>query len=106
MVSKLKLKERRNERQAIRQKKLRDEARELRKPTRDDIARVLLWHIIMKAHKQNDPEAILGQICGGMCKLLNEQGFNPDQTERVFYELADKYKRPVAPFRMKRHLGV
>lgn len=92
--------------QAARQQAVRDQAKENRRPTRDDLARVLLWQMITVAQRQAEPETALCRICETLIKDLNRQGFKTSQVEAVFWELATKYKTGLWPFRTKRHLGV
>ena len=46
----------RNAEQRVRQQRVRDEARDHRRPTRDDIARTLLWQMIVTAKKKRTPQ--------------------------------------------------
>lgn len=95
----------RNAEQAERQQKVRDEAKELRRPSRDDIARMLLWQMIMSAdnHKLGRRVA-LDRLRDSVVGGLERQGFDVRQSEDVFEELAHRYNDGLFPFRPKRHL--
>ena len=95
----------RNAEQRVRQQKVRDDAREDRRPTRDDIARTLLWQMIVTAKKRRKRDEILGLLCEEIVAELVLQGFDADEGEAVFEALAEKYEPEVRPFRIKRHLG-
>jgi hypothetical protein len=75
--------EERNERQRIRQLSVRKTAQKLKKPSRDDIARMLLWQMITG---------------------IESQGFDGQQSEDAFEALVDKYAKGGSPFRRKLHL--
>ena len=74
------------EAQRARQQRVRDQARERRRPSRDDLARVLLWQMIM------------------ITEILELQGFDIRECEDVFDDLVKRYANGVFPFRRKRHL--
>lgn len=101
-----KSKKQRAEEQALRQKRVRDLAKQLRRPTRDDIARVLLWEVISTAHASETRDELLAKVCNAVLRHLAEQGFDEQSAETVFWQLADKYQSGIPPFRIKRHLGV
>lgn len=94
----------RNVEQAARQQRVRDEAREKRRPSRDDLARVLLWQIITAAQAHKAPYRALGKVRDSIVDDLERQGFNVRECEEVFHELADRYSDGLYPFRPKRHL--
>lgn len=94
----------RNVEQAARQQRVRDEAREKRRPSRDDLARVLLWQIITAAQAHKEPYRALGKVRDSIVDDLERQGFNVRECEEVFHELADRYSDGLYPFRPKRHL--
>lgn len=100
-----KSKKQRNAEQAERQQKVRDEAKELRRPSRDDIARMLLWQMIMSAdnHKLGRRVA-LDRLRDNVVEGLESQGFDDQQSSDVFEELANRYSDGLFPFRPKRHL--
>lgn len=106
MTNTKKSKKQRLEEQALRQKRVRDQAKQMRRPTRDDIARVLLWEVISTAHGSQIRDELLAKVCNAVLRHLAEQGFDEGASETVFWELADKYSTGVPPFRIKRHLGV
>jgi hypothetical protein len=106
MTNTKKSKKQRLEEQALRQKRARDQAREMRRPNRDDIARVLLWEVISTAHASETRDELLAKVCNAVLRHLAEQGFDESASEAVFWELADKYQSGIPPFRIKRHLGV
>ena len=97
-------KKQRNAEQAERQQKVRDEAKMRRRPSRDDLARVLLWQMITAAQSQKDPHRALGKVRDALVEELERQGFDVRESEEVFHELADRYADGLFPFRPKRHL--
>lgn len=94
----------RNAEQRVRQQRVRDEARDHRRPTRDDIARTLLWQMIVTAKKKRKRDEILDRLCEEIVAELVLQGFDIRESEAVFEALAEKYEPEVRPFRIKRHL--
>lgn len=99
-----KSKKQRNAEQRVRQQKVRDVARECRRPTRDDIARTLLWQMIVTAEGRRNREAFLDRLCDEIVVQLVRQGFDGRESQAVFEALADKYSADLPPFRIKRHL--
>lgn len=103
-----KTKKQKLEEQRIRQIAVRDEARERRRPDRDDMARTLLWLMIREAHDQANKQrsrARLDDLCILLVINLGLQGFDPDEAEDVFEMLERKYRTQASPGRIKRHLG-
>ena len=97
----------RNEEQRLRQQNIRQCAKELRRPSRDDLARMLLWQMInglqqnkKVIYRQQELDNLCNMIVGGLVR----QGFDEDQCEDVFDTLAKKYASSLPPFRIKRHL--
>lgn len=91
--------------QTVRQKEHRDRAREKRRPSRDDIARVLLWQMITGvSEKRPDRRKVLDRLCNEIVDELEKQGFDPRESEDVFEALVTKYVRGPSPFQPKRHL--
>lgn len=101
-----KSKEQRNAEQLVRQQRVRDEARLRLRPSRDDIARMLLWKMIMSTerHRLGRRQA-LDRLCDEIVDGLELQGFSVRESEEVFEGLADRYADGVFPFRPKRHLA-
>lgn len=99
-----KSKKQRNAEQVVRQQRVRDEARTRRRPSRDDLARVLLWQMIMAAHERADARVALDKLSEAIVGELERQGFDVRESENVFEELADRYSDGLFPFRPKRHL--
>ena len=97
-------KKERNAEQLIRQQRVREQTRARRRPTRDDLARVLLWQMITAAQAQKDPNRALGKVRDSIVDDLERQGFDVRESEDVFHELADRYSDGLYPFRPKRHL--
>jgi hypothetical protein len=96
----------RNEKQRLRQQNIRQSAKDLKRPSRDDLARMLLWQMItlvQKADGTNKQQALDG-LCNKIVSGLVKQGFNERQSEDVFDDLAKKYASSLPPFRVKRHL--
>lgn len=91
--------------QRARQQRVRDEARNRRRPSRDDLARMLLWKMIMSAerHPLGRREA-LDRLRDEIVDGLELQGFDVQESESVFEELAERYADGLFPFRPKRHL--
>lgn len=94
----------RNAEQRVRQQKVRDTTRERRRPTRDDIARTLLWQMIVTAEGKRNRTAFLDRLCDEIVAQLALQGFDRHESEAVFSALAEKYTADLRPFRVKRHL--
>lgn len=93
------------EAQRVRQRRVRDQARERRRPSRDDLARVLLWQMIMSADKYHlGRRESLDRLRDKIIDGLELQGFNVRESEEVFDDLAKRYSNGVFPFRRKRHL--
>lgn len=94
-----------NTEQRARQQRVRDEARDRRRPSRDDIARMLLWKMIMSTekHKLGRREA-LDRLRDEVVDGLEIQGFDVRESEEVFEDLAARYADGLFPFRPKRHL--
>lgn len=97
---------RRNEEQRLRQSQIRKTAKELKRPCRDDLARMLLWQMITLAQKADgtNKQQALDGLCNKIVSGLVKQGFNERQSEDVFDDLAKKYASSLPPFRVKRHL--
>lgn len=94
-----------NSEQRARQQRVRDEARDRRRPSRDDLARMLLWKMIMSTekHKLGRRDA-LDRLRDEIVDGLDLQGFDVRESEDVFEELAARYADGLFPFRPKRHL--
>lgn len=93
------------EAQRARQQRVRDQARERRRPSRDDLARVLLWQMIKAAERSNlGQRKALDGLRDKIIDGLELQGFDVRESEDVFDDLAKRYANGVFPFRRKRHL--
>jgi len=91
--------------QRVRQKRVRDQARERRRPSRDDLARVLLWQMVKAAEKSNlGHRKALDGLRDKIVDGLELQGFDVRECEDVFDDLVKRYANGVCPFRRKRHL--
>lgn len=90
--------------QRARQQKVRDDAREKRRPSRDDIARMLLWQLIITAQSRRKGRLILDRLRDEVVAGLERQGFDVRESETVFEDLTRKYTDGLFPFRPKRHL--
>ncbi|MCT7662939.1 hypothetical protein [Shinella kummerowiae] len=99
-----KSKKQRNADQLARQQRVRDNARTKRRPSRDDLARVLLWQMIKAAQRREDARAALDKLSEAIVEELERQGFDVRESEDVFEDLADRYSGGLFPFRPKRHL--
>lgn len=97
----------RNEKQRLRQSLMRKTAKELRRPSRDDLARMLLWQMInglQQNKKTTNRQQELDNLCNLIVSGLVKQGFDERQSEEVFDAIARKYASSLPPFRIKRHL--
>ena len=97
----------RNEEQRLRQSQMRKVAKKLRRPCRDDLARMLLWQMInglQQSKKATNRQQELDNLCNMIVGGLVRQGFDERQSEEVFDGLAKKYASSLPPFRVKRHL--
>lgn len=74
----------RNAEQRVRQQRVRDDARENRRPTREDIARTLLWQMIVTAKQKKKRDEILDRLCDEIVAELVLQGFDMCESEVVF----------------------
>jgi hypothetical protein len=99
-----KSKKQRNAEQAVRQQNVREEAKARRRPSRDDLARVLLWQMIVAAQRREDARLALDKLSEAIVGELERQGFDVRESEDVFEDLADRYSDGLFPFRPKRHL--
>ncbi|CZT38065.1 hypothetical protein [Rhizobium sp. 9140] len=101
-----KSKTQRSAEQRVRQQDVRDGAKEKRRPSRDDIARMFLWQTISNAHKDGDAgRALISKMADSIVKGLEHQKFNDRESYDVFDSLVRKYSDGLYPFRPKRHLG-
>ncbi|WLR96208.1 hypothetical protein [Shinella sumterensis] len=99
-------KKQRNAEQVVRQQRVRDAARTKRRPSRDDIARMLLWQMIVGLQgNRSDARAVLDRMRDEVVGGLERQGFDVRQSEDVFEALVEKYSDRLFPFRPKWHLG-
>lgn len=80
------------EKQRLRQKELRERHRALKRPSRDDIARMLL-HIALDENVRGKNFAELDRLQDGLVNKLVNQGFDKQQCDLVFEDLVDRYKR-------------
>ena len=97
----------RNEEQRPRQQNIRQSAKELRRPNRHDLARMLLWQMIngfQHNKKVTNRQLELDNLCNMIVSGLVKQGFDEGQCEDVFDAIAKKYASSLPPFRIKRHL--
>lgn len=95
------------EEQRKRQANLRTDAKECRRPGRDDFARMLLWLMIREAADQARRQGASGPIDRLATLLVGrlvQQGFDPKATDSVFEDLVGRYSTDMMPFRIKRHL--
>lgn len=98
-------KKQRNAEQVVRQKRVRAAARAKRRPSRDDIARMFLWQMIVGVQgKRPDARAVLDKMCDEIVDGLEQQGFDARESEDMFDALVRKYADGLYPFRPKGHL--
>lgn len=100
-----KSKKQRNADQVVRQQRVRDEAKARRRPSRDDLARMLLWQMITAALHRKDARLALNKLSEAIVVDLERQGFDVRESEDVFEDLADRYSNGLFPFRPKWHLN-
>ncbi|PWL16590.1 hypothetical protein DKP76_16600 [Falsochrobactrum shanghaiense] len=89
--------------QRERQKDYRDRLRAERKPTRDDIARVLLHFMIVKAVKSGNQDGT-EKLIDMLLDALADQGFDKDASLEVIDDLIVRYTKSGWDFRRKVHL--
>ncbi|MBB6181234.1 hypothetical protein [Pseudorhizobium flavum] len=100
-----KSKKQRNAEQAVRQRLVREAAREKRRPTRDDIARMFFWKVISDAHCNGENgRTLISKLADKIVDGLERQGFDAQEGYDVYDQLVRKYSNGVFPFRIKRHL--
>lgn len=100
-------KKQRNAEQVVRQRRVRNTARTKRRPSRDDIARMFLWQMIVGLQEnRSDARAVLDRMRNEVVEGLERQGFDVRQSEDVFEALVDKYADGLFPFRPKWHLAL
>ena len=83
----------RNEEQRLRQSQMRKTAKELKRPSRDDLARMLLWQMInglQQNKKTTNRQLELDNLCNMIVSGLVKQGFDEAQCEDVFDAIARK----------------
>ncbi len=93
----------RNEEQRARQAELRQRNRDKRRPSRDDVARIVLWQVITRVHRTGKTEE-WERILDGIIEQLVEQGFDERESDLVIEELVERYTSGRGGFRLKRHL--
>jgi hypothetical protein len=95
----------RNAEQAIRQLQVRKTAKQKLKPTRDEIARVVLWLMIKSVTREDRKRREAVDSLRNMAvEALEQQGFSPRECETYFEYLVQKYADGSWPFRPKEHL--
>jgi hypothetical protein len=88
--------------QADYQRAYRAEQKALRKPTRDDVARLAL-HLMINGWLQDGDDAKLAEWCKTIVARLGEQGFEKDATYHRLDELIERYAQGWS-FQRKTHL--
>jgi hypothetical protein len=91
------------EKQRVRQKALRERNKGLRRPTRDDFARMMLHLALDQLTRDQDIEE-LTRLQDGLVRRLVKQGFDNQQCYLAFEDLLDKYKKGWS-FQKKVHLS-
>lgn len=93
----------RNENQRARQQQLRVRAKATRRPSRDDIARILLhWFIVRVSADGHRSE--LDRVEDAIVERLVLQGFDENQSYDACEQLIERYTRGHWDFRRKVHL--
>jgi hypothetical protein len=95
----------RNAEQRVRQQSVRDTARARRRPSRDDVARMLLWQMIVGIRNRGDARQVMDRLRDEVVEGLERQGFSVRESEDVFENLVGRYADGLFPFRPKRHLA-
>ncbi|MBO9127729.1 MULTISPECIES: hypothetical protein [unclassified Rhizobium] len=93
----------RNRKQRDRQREVRERHKAERRPSRDDIARILLhWYIVgvQGPEREAELEAMGERLARGLAK----QGFDEAASRVVFENLVEKYTREHWDFQRKPHL--
>lgn len=93
--------------QRERQQAYRDEQRRLRRPGRDDIARVALQWLILGTAKLAEREgnpARMNKVETDILEALVEQGFDRSASDAALGDLIDRYVDGKWDFRRKVHL--
>ncbi len=81
----------RRRKQADYQRRYRQQQTSLRKPSRDDVARVALHWIIVRCLEQ-EQEGELGKWTEIMVRRLVKQGFDRDAAHRRIHRLIERYE--------------
>ncbi|MBB6262669.1 hypothetical protein FHS77_003251 [Paenochrobactrum gallinarii] len=89
--------------QRERQQRVRERQKRDRKPSRDDIARVLLHMLIMRSYKTNQMHLLEG-YCDMIVRRLKAQGFDKVASYAVLDNLIEKYTKSDWQFFRKLHL--
>ena len=89
--------------QRERQQRTRDRHKRERKPSRDDIPRVLLHTIIMRSYEQEQMHMLDG-LFDVIVVGLKAQGFDKDASYSVIDDLIEKYTKSKWQFFRKLHL--
>lgn len=93
--------------QRERQSAYRDEQKRLRRPGRDDIARIALrWLIVSTARlaeREGNPSR-MDHVEDAILRELAEQGFDPPASDRALSDLIERYVEGGWDFRRKPHL--
>lgn len=90
--------------QRIRQQEYRDRLRAERRPDRDDVARVFLHFMIVKAVKSGDKDG-MEKLIDMLLDALAAQGFDRDASLDVIEDLIFRYTKRGWDFRRKVHLS-
>lgn len=88
--------------QADYQRAYREQQKALRKPTRDDVARLALYFMISEG-LQDGQERNFADWCEALTTGLVEQGFDRDAARHRLHQLIDRYADGWS-FQLKRHL--
>jgi len=94
--------------QRARQQEYRDQQKKLRRPGRDDIARIALQWLIVNTAKLAEREgnpARMNKVEEAILEKLVEQGFDPAASDSALGDLIDRYVADGWDFRRKPHLG-
>ncbi|MFD1330369.1 hypothetical protein [Mycoplana ramosa] len=93
--------------QRARQQEYRDAQKKLRRPGRDDIARIALQWLIVNTAKLAEREgnpARMSKVEEAILEKLVEQGFDSAASDRALGDLIDRYVDGGWDFRRKPHL--
>ncbi len=82
---------------------MRKRNRDDRRPTRDDVARIVLWQVITRVYGKARKD-VWERIADGIIEELVGHGFDERESELVIEDLVQRYTSGRGGFRRKTHL--